>query len=365
MKIALTELRRRPGRFTVATAALAFLSLLLLFLGALLDGLFLGSTGAIRAQRADAIVYSSSSRDSFLRSRLPPEVRSKVEQVPGVKAVGGLGFALTTAVVPGAGDLADVAVIGYEVAPSGVPATPAAGQAYADDRLRASGVREGQQLLVGLGSTPITVVGFVDDTNYLLQGALWVAPDTWRTVTNAVPDLFVPPGVFQGLVVQGSDGTSPAALVAAIDAATDGATSSLTKPDAELSLPGTKEQRSTFNGIIGTTFAVAVLVVALFFALLTLERIPLYGVLKAMGSSTRQLFSGVVLQAVVVSLIAFGIGLAVIGALSTIVPADFPFQITVSRIVTTAIGLVLAAVFGSLMSLRRVVRTDPASAIAV
>ncbi len=56
-----------------------------------------------------------------------------------------------------------------------------------------------------------------------------------------------------------------------------------------------------FNGIIGTTFAVAVLVVALFFALLTLERIPLYGVLKAMGSSSRQLFSGVVAQALVIT----------------------------------------------------------------
>jgi putative ABC transport system permease protein len=365
MRIALRELRRRPGRFTVATAALAFLALLLLFLGALLDGLFLGSTGAIRAQRGDVIVYSATSRDSFLRSRLSPETRASVDAVAGVERVGGLGVALTTAVVPGADDLADVAVIGYELAPSGVPATPAAGEAWADERLRASGVRTGQQLRVGIGSTPVTVVGFVEDTNYLLQGALWVAPDTWRSVANAVPDLFVPPGVFQALVVQAADGTDAGELVRAIDAGTGGVTSSLTKPDAELSLPGTKEQRSTFNGIIGTTFGVAVLVVALFFALLTLERVPLYGVLKAMGSSARQLFAGVVAQAIIVAVIAFSIGLAVLGALSVIVPADFPFQITVSRVVTTAIGLVVAAVFGSLMSLRRVVRTDPASALAV
>ena len=75
----LRELRRRPSRFAVATAVLAFLSTLLLFLGGLLDGLFLGSTGAIRAQRGDVIVFSSAARDSFLRSRIDGELRSAVE----------------------------------------------------------------------------------------------------------------------------------------------------------------------------------------------------------------------------------------------------------------------------------------------
>ena len=46
---------------------------------------------------------------------------------------------------------------------------------------------------------------------------------------------------------------------------------------------------------------IAGLVVALFFALLTLERIGLYSVLKAIGASTRQIFAGVVLQAVLVA----------------------------------------------------------------
>ena len=41
-------------------------------------------------------------------------------------------------------------------------------------------------------------------------------------------------------------------------------------------LPGIKEQNSTFSAIIYVTLFVAGLVVALFFALLTLERIGLY-----------------------------------------------------------------------------------------
>jgi putative ABC transport system permease protein len=84
MRLALRELRRRPGRFAVAGAILPLIALLLMFLGGLLDGLLASSTGAYRAQRADLIVYSSSARESLPRSSISPEVREQVEQVDGV-----------------------------------------------------------------------------------------------------------------------------------------------------------------------------------------------------------------------------------------------------------------------------------------
>jgi putative ABC transport system permease protein len=83
MRLAWRELRRRPSRFVVAALLLTFMVLLLLFLGGLLDGLYRGSTGAIRAQQADVIVYSQDARESFLRSRITPELRAEVEAVSG------------------------------------------------------------------------------------------------------------------------------------------------------------------------------------------------------------------------------------------------------------------------------------------
>ena len=361
MKLSLRELRRRPGRFAGATLTVAVLSFLVLFLGGLLDGLYLGSTGAIRAQEADVFVYSDTSRDSFLRSRVDGDLRAAVESVEGVDAVGGLGIALVGAKVPGESELADASVIGYELPPVGVPEPPAAGEAWADSRLKGFGVEDGDTLLLGPAEVPITVIGFVDDTNYLLQGALWVEPGTWREVQNASrPDAAIADGSFQVLVVQG-DGDA-AELARVIDEAT-GATSSLTKAEAELSLPGTKEQRSTFLFIIGATLVVVVAVVALFFALITLERVPLYGVIKAIGGSTRQLFSGVVVQAIVVTLIGFTAGAVLAALLDAVAPPALPLDITGSRTVTALAWLIVCAVVGSLMSLRRVVRIDPATAI--
>ena len=361
LKLPLRELRRRPTRFLVATVVLAFLSTLLLFLGGLLDGLYLGSTGAIRAQDADVIVYSSTARDSFLRSRITADVRSEVDAVDGVDAVGGLGFVLLGADVPGEADPADVAIAGYELAPKGVPEVSSLydGQGVADRRLEDQGVGVGDTLLIGPAKTEVTVVGWVEDTAYLQQGTIWVNLATWRQVQNANrPDAAVADDVVQALVVRGSGD-----LAAAIDTATGGATSTLTVEEAVLALPGVEQQNSTFNQIIYSTLVVVLAVVGLFFSLLTLERLGLYGVLKAVGASSGRLFAGVVLQAVVVTIVAFVAGSALAMAAAAALPSGVPLQLEPSRFVFTFTALLVASVLGSAISLRKVLRVDPAAAI--
>jgi putative ABC transport system permease protein len=252
-------------------------------------------------------------------------------------------------------------LFGYEHPPRGLPAQPpAAGTVYADRALTAEGVREGSTILLGPARTPVRVIGFIDDSRYSGQSTLWGSLDTWRsTVAANRPDARVGPGVVQGLLVSG-----PSPNPDAIDAATGGATSTLTIDEAINALPGVSAQRSVFNQIIGLTVVIAVVVVALFFALITVERTGLYGVLKAIGASSGTLFAGVLLQALVVTLIA-----AVIGAVASLVldagipPGSIPFTATAGRLASSVVVLALAAVLGCAFSLRRVLRVDPASAI--
>ena len=129
-------------------------------------------------------------------------------------------------------------------------------------------------------------------------------------------------------------------------------------------MPGVKQQRSTFTSIIGVTGFIALVVIALFFTLLTVERVALYGVLKAVGARSRTLFAGVVLQAVVVSAVAAVIASAAGLVLDVVIPAgSIPYQLGATRILTSIVLLVVAAVIGSTFSLRRVLKIDPASAI--
>lgn len=364
MKLALRELRRRPGRFAVAGGALAFLTVLLLFLGGLLDGLFLGSTGALRAQQADLVTYSDDARLSLLRSRIDPPVVEAVARVEGVEAVRGLGVALVAAQVPGEDELADVSVFGYEGGVDGVPDPPPPGQGWADRRLESFGVEVGDVLALGPEGEEVEVAGWVEDTSFLLQGGLWVDPATWRTVLgSARPDAQLPDGTFQALAVDVAPGADPEAVAAAVDEAT-GTTETVTRDDAVLALPGVKEQESTLSSIINTTFLVVGIVVALFFALVTIERAALYAVLKAVGASSGQLLSGVVAQAVVVAGVALAVGMGLTWLLSLVVPPGVPVQFEPSRAGQVVVGVLVASVLGSAVSLRRVIKVDPADAIS-
>ena len=366
MRLGLVELRRKPLRFAIAGSSLVLLSVLLLFLGGLLDGLFIGSTGLLRSQQGELIVFSSDAKDSLIRSRIDPEVRAEVEGVDGVAATGGLGVALVGGEVPGERDLANLSVTAFELPVDSMPSdvTLAADQALADRSLEASGVQVGDTVLVGSASTPITVVGWVEDTNYLQQGGFFVVPDTWRQVlADSRPDSNLPPGTFQALVVEVADGADGQTVAAAIDAATEGATSTLTRSEAVQALPGIKEQDSTFSAIIYVTLFVAGLVVALFFALLTLERIGLYSMLKAVGASSRQIFAGVVVQAVAVAGVSFLFGGVLMWLLTLVLPAEIPVALVPARAVQIAVGLIVMSALGAAVSLRRVVRVDPASAI--
>ena len=363
MKLALVELRRRPGRFATATVILTLIAILLMFLGSLLDGLIASSTGAIRAQDADAIVYSDAAQASFVRSRIDPEVRATVEAVDGVTQVGGIGNVQLGARIPGNGprDLAGVALFGYEIAPSDVPAPPPDGQAWADEVLKAAGVEEGMTIELGPARSPIEIVGFVSDTSFNGQGSLWASPDTWREVLGANrPDAQLGPDVWQGLVVRGEGDDLPAR----IDAATGGVTETFTVSGAIDAIPGIQEQTATFNQIIGVTIAIALVVIGLFFALLTVERTSLYGVLKALGAKSSTIFSGLVVQAVTVTAIASLVAGTLLIVLDVLIPpGSIPLLVTPTRLVVSTLLLVVASVLGCAFSLRRVLRIDPASAI--
>jgi len=360
MRLGWKELVRRPGRFIAAGGALTLIVILLLLLGGLLDGLTNSSTGAFRAQDAQLIVYSQESRNSLLRSRIEPATEDGIRTVEGVSSVSGLGVVLIGGREAG-GEILDLAVFGYEEANAAVPSPPEPGAGYADRTLESEGVSLGDVLEVGPEAVPVRVAGWVEGTTYLAQSGLWVHPDTWHEVlVTSRPDAALDPDTFQAALVRTAD--DPAEIAERIGTQVPG-TSPLTIEEAILALPGVEAQQSTFVQIITVTFVVAGLVVALFFALVVLERLGLFGVLKAVGASSRTLAAGLVTQAILVAVGAFALGGLITLGLSSVIPDEVPVQLEPRRAVITAIGVMATALIGSAISFRKIIRVDPASAV--
>jgi putative ABC transport system permease protein len=362
MRTAVRELARRPGRFVPVGGALVLLVMLLMVLGGFLDGLTLVQTGAYRAHDGETLVFAADTELQLARSRIDAGLQDRIAAVDGVAAIGGLASVPATALVDGADEPLDVVVFGYDLRTDVLPPPPGDGEAVVDAALAdQAGVAVGDALRIGAGDVEVTVAALVDDVS---QGAptIWVSMSAWRgIVTEVAPAQALPDGVVPAVVARPAAGIDPAVLAARIDRV-DGADGA-TVPTTIDALPVVAQQAATFQGIIGVTFVVTLLVVALFFALLTLERSRLYAVLKAVGARTRDLVIGVSVQAVVVAGGAVLIGGALALAFAAVLPPDLPVRLVPDRLGQVAVGTLVTALVGSLVTIRRIAAIDPATAI--
>jgi putative ABC transport system permease protein len=188
---------------------------------------------------------------------------------------------------------------------------------------------------------------------------VWTSLVTWRDMRNEVRPEFT--GV--------EDDVNAVALVTESGVTAEqiqseiGDLTILSAEQTGLAIPGVEQQDSTLDAIIYTALAVAALVVALFFALVVLEKRELFAALKALGTPTRKLGVGVVLQAVIASAIGLVIGALAARGLGAIVPDEVPTLFRNQTLVTIAIFTLVAGVVGAAFSLRRIARIDPATAI--
>jgi putative ABC transport system permease protein len=113
----------------------------------------------------------------------------------------------------------------------------------------------------------------------------------------------------------------------------------------------------TLGFIVGTAIA------AQTFYMFTIENIKQFAALKAMGMSNSSLLSMILLQALLVSVIGFGLGIGGatgIGSLANSPNSRLAFYMPTEVFVGTAVAVVVISVLSSLFSMQRVMRVDPA-----
>jgi hypothetical protein len=245
-----------------AIAALAMLAVLAVTFDALIDAIARNIVAAVRELPVDLIVFDDDARGQLERSRLAGDVDTALAD---------------RGVAPGA----DLLVDGADLAVSDT-AGP-----------------------VGLG----------------LQGTAWVEPARWRAlVTETRPDLAPAPGAWPAITVTLDDGADPTAVADAIEEATP-AVEALTVDEAVAAIPGPQQEQGIFTALIAVTVLIAWLVVGLFLALLTIERLPTVAVLRAIGLRRRSLAAGLIAQAVLVAVAALAVAAAL--AAQSNLTADF------------------------------------------
>lgn len=128
-------------------------------------------------------------------------------------------------------------------------------------------------------------------------------------------------------------------------------------------MPGFLAEQLTIKMIIWVLVIVSAAILAVFFYILTLQKMKQFGVLKAIGFSMTKIASIQLSQISAVSFFGAFIGFSAAIGLGKMMPSTMPFFIDYKEVSFVTLAFIAIAIFSSLLSIFNIGKIDPVSVI--
>jgi putative ABC transport system permease protein len=374
--LAIKEVIRNRGRFLLVALVIALITLLVLFIAALGEGLATGNRQYVANLDAQLVVFLEKSDYVITASRLDTKTVKAIRRVEGVADAGAI-YTSNTEIVSLAEPL-KVSMLGVEPGRPGMP-TILEGREFRTGEARETvidrnvALRSGIQVgdLIQIRSTQGTedeffelrVVGLVDGQSYFFQPTIFVPPGTWEKIrpqseSELTSDTPFPNIIAVKLVDPSQADVMSALLVEKV--------SNIEVTDIETTInniPGYSAQQGTVQTQGVFTLLIGILVIGGFFQIQILQKVPQIGVLKAIGSSNGVVGLSAVIQIIVVTALGVGIGGGLTYLFSLGFPPTIPLTFNGARSLFAVILLLLIGPLGGMVSIIYAVRIEPLKAL--
>jgi len=374
--LAVKEVLRNRGRFLLVSLVIALITLLVLFIAALGEGLANGNRQYVANLDADLIVFLEKSDYQITASRLDTNTARTVRRVDGVSAAGPI-YTSSTEIVSTEEPL-KVSMLGAEAGEPGMPAI-IEGRDFRGGEAREvvidRGVALRSSIKVGdeieIRSTQgvddeffkLTVVGLVEGQSYFFQPTIFVPSATWEKIRpQSEADLNSDTPYPNIIAVKLNDPSQIDVMKERLVASVK----NIEVADIETTInniPGYSAQQGTVQTQGFFTLLIGVLVIGGFFQIQILQKVPQIGVLKAIGSSNGVVGWSAVIQIVVVTAMGVAIGGGLTFLFSLGLPPTIPFVFNGVRSFAAVILLLLIGPLGGMVSIIYAVRIEPLKAL--
>lgn len=319
MFVGLREIVKAKGQFGLIVGTVGLITLLVVMLTGLTNGLGKQNTEALEALDAKSVVFQDMDEPSYMTSRVTAEEGT----VP-------LGTGQTLLLREN-GKEESISILGL---PKGTELP--GGEVLGDGAVasRALNVAPGDELSVG--GTPITVDAVTDDLYFSHTAVLWVNTEDWKAAMHTDAD---------GTVLLASDDRG------------------MSMKKSFNGLAAYKSEQASFNMILGFLYAIAALVIVAFLTVWTMQRTRDLAILKAIGASNSYLRKDALGQAAVLlgigavvgALIALGIGLAASKVAL--------FSLTVLTVAGPPLAIWAIGMVGAFIATRQITKVEPQLAL--
>jgi len=375
--LALKEVWRNRGRFFLVSLVIALITLLVLFIAALGEGLGTNNREYISKLDGQLVVFQDKADYIISASQLDQNNLRAVRRVEGVADAGPLSVANTAILLPG-GKVLKVSMLGVE---NGRPASPGVvtGRSFLADQSREVVIDERvvQRSNIKLGDMitirstqgtkdeffDLKVVGITSGQAYLFQPSIFVPAYVWERVrpkseaeiNNLTPAINV-------IIVKLSDPTQ----VKPMQQRLEQRVLNIQSADIQTTInnvPGYSAQQGTVQTQGFFTLLIGVLVIGGFFQIQILQKVPQIGVLKAIGASNFVVGVASIIQISVVTAIGVAIGGLFTFLFSLGFPPTVPLTFNGTSSALAILALLSIGPLGGLVSVFYAVRIEPLKAL--
>ncbi|EMW6234005.1 ABC transporter permease [Enterococcus faecium] len=355
MFLALNEIMHSKLRYALVAGVMFLIAYLVFFLTGLAYGLAQDNRTAVDKWEADSIVLSKDANSNLGMSMITKKIAEEVEggkvaylaQTPGV---------VTSKDSTEEGKI-NVSFFGIDKNQFIMP-NLVEGKAFDNDDEAVGDISLKEEYGLAVGDT-VKLSG--SDKTFKLTGF------TDHAKFNVSPVFYTTINAYQEIRFEKED-TSENARINAI--VVRGKISNLPEDLEQIKiskfineLPGYNAQVLTFGFMIGFLIVIAAIVIGIFIYVLTMQKINIFGVMKAQGITGGFIARSVVAQTFILSFVGILLGLLGTVGTSLVLPDAVPFQSNWLFFGVISLLMLVVAVLGALFSVRTIVKIDPLKAI--
>jgi putative ABC transport system permease protein len=371
------ELWRNRARFFLVSLVIALITILVLFIAGLGEGLGTNNRQYIENLDAQLVVFRDKSDFIIPASRLEQSAAEQIRQLDGVEDAGGIAASSVAIMLPD-NEVLKVALLGVEPGRPGAPEavkgqslSNSAGYEVVIDQnvIDRSDIKVGDTIQVR--STQGTedvfyelkVIGITEGQFYTFQPAIFVSYATWDEVrTKSDAELGRPSSTVNVVAVRLEDPKQIDTVSPRIQS--EISDSAVADIDTTIkNVPGYSAQQGTIQTQGIFTLLIGILVIGGFFQIQILQKVPQIGVLKAIGASNAMVGAAAVVQIVMVTTLGVVMGAALTLLLSLGFPPTVPIVIDGQAALLAMLALLLIGPLGGLVSIFYAVRIEPLKAL--
>jgi len=357
MFLALRELKHAKLRYLLISVIMVLIVWLVLFVSGLAKGLSSDNASAVQEMKGNYFVLQKEADQRLTRSVLSINKTEDIQQLSGKKNAEPLGVTMTAVINEGKEKKIDASF--FAISTSGFLAPnvtegkmitdDAKHEAVADSSLKEKGVKLGDMIKDTASGKSFRIVGFTKNQSFSHAPVIHINLTEWKTIEST--------DAFNAVVLNMNDKKAHALQKKESDIDV------ISKDEALKGIPGYQEEQGSLLMMVAFLFIIGAFVLAVFFYVMTLQKMNQFGVLKAIGAKTSYLARTILSQVVVLTLCSLAISIGLTYGVDAILPDSMPFHLDVSLIAGCSALFVAVSVLSSLLSLYRVAKVDAVEAI--